>query len=279
MVASDWAGLGFKDLLVAAGIDPRLVKVLRHETFSSGRTPYILWKTQEPEFQVYQSHQSVSRRSDLRYPIWASFVVPPNRETLFVGLYAASLVGPLPDRTICPLEQTERFGESSDLYRLEPLVALSDLVGRLVIDWNAGTRQWIQYASRHRPVQEIRSKSYEPQFPGYLELTENLSELEALPATWRGLLSAASGVYLLTCPKTGEHYVGAAYGSGGFLGRWRGYFGGGHGGNVGLKGRESDYQVTILEVAGSRDSHHDIVKMEDRWKRKLQSRSMGLNRN
>ena len=41
----------------------------------------------------------------------------------------------------------------------------------------------------------------------------------------------------------------------------------------------SDYQVSILEVAGSSASDDDILKMEGRWQSKLQSREMGLNRN
>jgi hypothetical protein len=54
----------------------------------------------------------------------------------------------------------------------------------------------------------------------------------------------------------------------------------GHGSNVGLKSREpSDYQVSILEVAGSSATADDILKMEGRWQTKLQSREMGLNRN
>ncbi len=54
----------------------------------------------------------------------------------------------------------------------------------------------------------------------------------------------------------------------------------GHGGNVALKSREpSDYQVSILEVAGSYANIDDILKMEARWKQKLQSQEMGVNRN
>jgi len=53
-----------------------------------------------------------------------------------------------------------------------------------------------------------------------------------------------------------------------------------HGGNLGLKSRDpSDYQVAILEVAGTAADHKDILSMEGRWQRKLQSREMGLNRN
>jgi len=58
------------------------------------------------------------------------------------------------------------------------------------------------------------------------------------------------------------------------------YFKTGHGGNVGLRSRDpSDYQVAILEVAGSAADHDQILTMEGRWQLKLRSREMGLNRN
>jgi hypothetical protein len=89
-----------------------------------------------------------------------------------------------------------------------------------------------------------------------------------------------SPVYLLTCPRTREQYVGSATGEGGFWQRWLGYFDTGHGENVELKSRKpSDYQIAILEVAGSDASTEDILRMEALWKTKLQSREMGLNRN
>ena len=71
---------------------------------------------------------------------------------------------------------------------------------------------------------------------------------------------------------------GSASGSVGFHGRWLSYARDGHGGNVGLKSRDpSDYQVSILEVVGSLATTDEILKLEDLWKRKLQSREMGLN--
>ncbi|EZP66182.1 hypothetical protein BV97_05766 [Novosphingobium resinovorum] len=54
----------------------------------------------------------------------------------------------------------------------------------------------------------------------------------------------------------------------------------GHGGNLGLKSSEpGDYQVSILEVSGSAATVDEIRSIEQLWKRKLQSREMGLNRN
>jgi hypothetical protein len=93
-------------------------------------------------------------------------------------------------------------------------------------------------------------------------------------------LKAAHGIYLLTCPKTKEQYVGKADGHDGFWGRWQQYVQSGHGGNTGLKSRDSsDYQVSILEVAGTATSANELNQMESLWKAKMQSRAMGLNRN
>jgi hypothetical protein len=92
------------------------------------------------------------------------------------------------------------------------------------------------------------------------------------------VLRVSRGIYLLTCPRTKEQYVGSATGEDGFYGRWREYYETGHGGNVRLKSREpSDYQIAVLEVAGSEQATVDILRAEQRWIRKLQSAEMGLN--
>jgi hypothetical protein len=104
--------------------------------------------------------------------------------------------------------------------------------------------------------------------------------VDRLPKHWTATLQSSRGVYLLTCPRTKEQYVGSATGEKGFWGRWQEYLANGHGGNVVLRSREpSDYQVSILEVAGTALAENDIVKLEQRWKAKLQTRQMGLNGN
>ncbi len=155
------------------------------------------------------------------------------------------------------------------------------LEGCLVIDWGVGTRTWIQRADlQNKPVIEISRKFQEPAFPGFESFIENLSKLEKIPTSWITPLAAAKGIYMLTCPNEKLQYVGSASGEGGFWNRWMEYARTGHGGNVGLRIREpSDYEVSILEVAGSLASHDDILRMEEMWKAKLQSRKMGLNRN
>src|SRR3546814_5137676 len=46
-------------------------------------------------------------------------------------------------------------------------------------------------------------------FPGYTAFIANLSAIEALPSNWLAALRAARGIYLLTCPRTKEQYVGS----------------------------------------------------------------------
>ena len=112
-----------------------------------------------------------------------------------------------------------------------------------------------------------------------MNFISTLSALRNLPKDWITALRSTKGVYVLTCPRTREQYVGSATGQGGFWQRWQEYEQTGHGGNIALKSREpSDYQVSILQVAGTDTTDGDIIAMEERWKRKLQSKEMGLNR-
>lgn len=90
------------------------------------------------------------------------------------------------------------------------------------------------------------------------------------------MLKAGRGIYLLTCPRTGEHYIGSATGQHGFYGRWQEYYTTGHGQNVRLKSRDpSDYRIAVLEVAGSEQATIEILAAEQSWKRKLQGRLNG----
>ena len=100
-------------------------------------------------------------------------------------------------------------------------------------------RSWVQIAAnRAKPIVEMTRLFQEEAFPGYARFLGNLSAIEALPSGWPSALRAARGVYLLTCLRTREQYVGSATGEDGFLGRWAGYERDGHGGNVGLRSRD-----------------------------------------
>jgi hypothetical protein len=275
--------LTFATLLDAAGLSRGNVRLLRHQEnrHAGAPSPYVLWRDFPDRFMAYQETQALSDATVLRAPYWASFVGIPGNETLFVGLFAVEFVGLLPRDRVHPLSGGVEKAGSCHVYRLTPSNDLSQYAGRVWIEWGKGYRAWIQRGDRvPKPIVEVRRSFAENPFPGFAALVLNLSEIGAIPATWATALRATRGIYLLTCPKTREQYVGMASGANGFLGRWSEYFVTGHGGNVGLKSRDpSDYRVSILETVGTATTLEDLLILERRWKDKLQSREMGLNRN
>lgn len=286
MVVENGALLSFNLLLERAEILPREVRLMRHQHVArDGLTPYVLWRDSPAEFERYQSAQRVDRRAYFTGKYWAGFVVPPDNSTLFVGLYRISGFSPVEPDWIDPLMRATatQMGIELDIYRYERVPEFDHLIGRLRVDWGKGARTWAQRADSHsgnKPIIELLKEFREPEFPGFTSFVGNLGGLPSLPSSWATALSAARGIYLLTCPRTREQYVGSACGIGGFWGRWQDYVATGHGGNLALKSRDpSDYQISILEVAGSAASVDDILAMERQWKIKLQSLEMGLNRN
>ena len=203
---------------------------------------------------------------------------------MFSGLYAVgspeASAEPVADAITGELEAAGIL----DLYPATHLSVLTTYEGRLYIDWGGGSsgkRAWVQRAeNQDKLISELHLGAAEEPFPGMLELVRSLSELAYAPPSWIQRLSAAKGVYLLSCPRDGSLYVGSATGEGGFWARWSEYRSNGHGGNVALRSRPpSDFRVSILQVAGSADTKQDIERAEDIWKAKLQSRTLGLNRN
>jgi hypothetical protein len=274
----------FNSLLEQCGIAPETVILLRHQDNRKGvtGTVYDLWCNAPEKLLLYQSWQRLDRKKRFsRATHWASFVATPDKRTVFVGMYGAKYKGLLESDSPHPyVAGTQRAG-SCDVYDLKEEERFTHLAGMLFVDWGDGERAWVQRAEKqNKPITELHLRSKEPPFPGYLHFLRQLSQIEALPRDWNAKLEEVNGVYLLTCPRTKEHYVGSAWGDGGFLARWKEYVRNGHGGNIRLKSREfSDYQVSILEVAGSAAGIEEILAMESRWKAKLQSRAMGLNAN
>jgi hypothetical protein len=273
----------FNTLLHEAGLSLADVRLIRHKDkrATKGRTPYELWRDNRPQFELYQSLQKIRERSKLGVPYWAVFIVNSNDKTMFAGLYAVQYAGLLEEDIPMPHMDGIHKAEKWDRYDLELQDTLRDLIGKLFIDWGSGDRAWIQYANRqNKAVTELREAFQEDPFPGFLELIMPLSKLAKMPKSWKEVLKSSRGIYLLTCPKTKEWYIGKADSKEGFWGRWQNYVKTGHGDNVALKSNDpSDYQFTILEVAGTAATPAEIESREVLWKAKLKTRAMGLNRN
>lgn len=284
MSVADGTGvvLTFNTLLRAAGIDPARVLLIRHRDPKVQRHVYEAAIHGDPAFDDYQRRQGSPRvvASFSKASYLASFVVDHAGESVFVGVwslhgtsdepYVDAFVGMMADDRPATAFRTRRVG-AFDQYR-----------GRLVIEWGDGQRAWVQRAHlRTKPIVEIRRQISEPVFPGFLQFTSRLSEVEALPSTWIAALRSTGGVYLLVHRERAHLYVGSATGGEGFLGRWLTYQNG-HGGNVGMQeieGKAEDYDVSILETAGTGLEDREILRLEANWKQKLASRMHGLNRN
>jgi len=276
--------ISFNALLESGGYDLPGVRLLRHNEPAAvrGRSCYELWRDDRLAFDRYQAEQDTrAHRSFVTATHWASFVGTPEGDTMFAGVYRARYLSPSSKDIIAQTTGVTWPAGSIYLYDLVEEAYLHEYIGRLFISWGSGTRAWLQRGDgKPKPIVEIKRKFTEEDFPGYLEFSSSLTRLPILPAAWKSALSAARGIYVLTCPKTKELYIGSATGSDGFFGRWSDYALDGHGGNIQLKSRDrSDYQVAILETAGSSMSIHQIQILESQWKHKLQTRKMGLNSN
>src|SRR5438309_431404 len=96
-------GLTFNAILDGYGIDPRQVRLLRHQNGAvKGRTLYSLWRDDHPSFIAYQHIQSSQNRSRLTSPFWAAFIVTPAQSNMFVGLYEIERIGECAEGTIDP---------------------------------------------------------------------------------------------------------------------------------------------------------------------------------
>jgi hypothetical protein len=274
----------FNMLLQEAAINPEQVRLLRHQPRVGGKATLDVWRTDRVALEGYQSLQPLAKRAHLARPFWASFIGTWDGRTLFSGLYRVGEPQPVLAPITVPLSGAVEPPGTLDHYPTDRLDLLQPYEGKLYVDWGGGSsgkRAWIQRAeARDKIITELHLGGPERPFPGLMELSTPLSTLATAPPEWIQALSAAQGVYLLTCPRDGGLYVGAAIGEDGFWSRWSDYRANGHGGNVALLEREaSDYVVSILQVAGSADADDVVLAMEERWKNKLQSRHLGLNRN
>lgn len=272
--------LTFNDLLALEGVDCAQVRLVRHQDnrLRPGRM-YEAWRNDRPAFEAYQQVQSKDRFP--RGQVLASFIVTEVRKTVFVGLYEVTGVGTCPDGAVDALIKHDISGHFQ--YDLQLDDRLDSYRDKVVIDWGAGTRSWVQRAANQpKPVIEI-AEQYEPRFPGFREFTRPVDELTTLPHGWQQVLRSVKGVYLLVDLDSGDQYVGSAKGADSLFGRWLSYVDGGDGGDVGLKAAARlgprRYQASVLEVVDANTPDETIEQVESWWKNKLLSRRFGLNRN
>ncbi|WP_186417168.1 DUF3427 domain-containing protein [Bosea sp. CS1GBMeth4] len=181
----------FNDLLLNAGIAPGDVRLLRHHTKPGlgGQSLHDLWKRDRDKFDLYQSTQEAGQPLFRTGKIWASFVSPDRRNSLFVGLYDAEFVETRIVDWKCPYSSdTPGGGKPVDVFKISLRPELSEHIEKLRVVWDPRSiRTWARYAhTAPFPVVGAAKSTRdtdEIELVGKIEdLAENLAHLEAIRA-------------------------------------------------------------------------------------------------
>ncbi len=277
--------MDFADILKLKGLEPKDVRLARHtSTRHTNKGIYSLWRTERDQYDLFCRIQKSKNFGSQKYV--AHFVAIPSGDTLFTGLFSLDSSEPAKQGLIDPLSGEDQGGKIINgdpvvLYNVTKIHDFERYEGKLLIDWGKSFVKWSQIADRTpKLVTEIKKRFSEPAFPGFSKFVCSSTKISVLPETWKSVLSATRGIYILVHVDTGNQYVGSATGENGFIGRWLSYEETGHGGNVLLKTLEKqEFQIGILEVCSSSDTRNDIICREQEWKEKLGSKAYGLNSN
>lgn len=272
------------------------IKIVRHQDSRLQEKGFDMFelaaRTVEgiPLIEWYQSAQGKDVFGTCKRIV--SFYVNREGQTVFLGVYEVKGRRSEPMPAAVPVVIWEG---ANYFYELERDRSFDDLAHRVVIDWGKSYITWHQWLD-DKKVLEVLPSGYLKPFPGYDRVILKFAELchlvkyEAGNREWRHRLSAVDGVYLITDQRSGQQYVGSAYGSsvddGGIWGRWRAYaLSGGKGGNVGLEKllaedpeRSWDFTFSLLQIV-ERGAKTSVQQLEAIWKQKLGSRTHGLNEN
>lgn len=281
--------LNFTDVLEKVGLNPNEVKLIRHT--SSEAFEACCAKGMEREFTAKQ-RPGFSKS----YPYWVTFRADGGTYARLLSCYRVH--GSVPDTPdVCPEGLPDCEAKTYDgkdvIYDLEYLDVLKEYEGKLVIDWGKSVLMWHQKATNEKPIVAIAPKA-KKSFPGFENLILSFNELEEVVKNetdyeqWRVAMSSVYAIYLVIDKKTGEQYVGSAYGDGGLWGRWSEYVAtGGHGNNKlmveHLKDMDSDccdLQFSVLQILSKALADKEVIEQfENRWKEKLLTKDFGLNAN
>jgi len=187
---------------------------------------------------------------------------------------------------------------SGEGYEYETLQArFGALFGRVVIKYHKTMQT--QFPNAKTVMDDLVVKEVLPSiysgfdFPGYDNVTLSYSELKTIlngdyPG-YKNALENQQAVYVLTDTNTGKLYVGSATSKNQMLlSRWKGYIETFHNENEGLKELferegaeyfEKYFKYSIIENFNSKVNTEFVLKREDYWKRVLDTREHGYNRN
>jgi hypothetical protein len=175
-------------------------------------------------------------------------------------------------------------------YEYEQIKEFEKYFGRVIIEYKNKVQTLCRKADsviRDCKVLQILEDTFDDDiFPGYENVSKSWKELENIlnKDTWKTALENQKGIYLITDKSNGKMYVGSAYGDYMIYGRWSTYVKNGHGNNADLRTLDfshikDNFYYSILEIYKSTTPNEIILKRETWWKKILQSRDFGYNKN
>ena len=227
------------------------------------------------------------------YAYWAVFISDKGSYARFYALYrVGNCVPDTPDVAPKDFPHPEWYKGECDYYDLERVESFSEYEQKLLIDWGGAARVWKQRGTNEKPIVALGSAHKKP-FVGYENVVLTYEELKEVIENdvdyeaWHTALSSIYGIYLIVDTKSGQQYVGSAYGNDGLLGRWRCYVETLHGNNAQMKElicyhpeRYQFFQFSILQVLSPALTKDEVIHKESLWKRKLHTYApYGLNKN
>ena len=289
----------FNQLLRDAGLGVTEVAVLFHTPREPAlRRALPWWAAQDARLlNAYQNNHKSREEATLRSRRWAaSFVAVEGTDMVFAGLFeirGAERWSPerfMADPATREVAETAREGtveewarsldpDGRQVFDLRLDERLSDLIGRLVVGRPAG-RAYVRLAENlDLPVLELaRDSRLAPPAPEWRDFILTGSELRNLPHAWAARLSEWRGIYLIVDEADGARYVGSAYGVANLLGRWQAHVAGEKGVTAELRHRDSrNFRFSILERVSPDMPLEDVIRLEQTWMERLDTRRFGLN--
>jgi hypothetical protein len=252
-----------------------------------------------PEWQNWQSNRVFER------PFIVSLIKMDNDQWLFAGVHSTHGCDEVDAQQDRPWDKSAGYSPTLESQKIKPAVRyhtkalpeFSELTGRLIVSYVREARNAYRNAetiSEQLLVSELMPRPLDVEvFPGFTRVLLPKWKLDIIVkneiVSWKAALGSVSGVYLITDALTGQHYIGSAYGEGGFWARWKTYSETGHGFNKILqallieKGVDyaRNFQFAILETADSSAGKDQVLERESHWKNVLFSREShgGYNAN
>ena len=280
------SSLYLSDIINRTGLNLNRIKLIRHSLNQD------LFRCCYEKGFLKEYTQIQSENFSRGYDYWLVFIGGQGTSAKLIAFYKVVTSEPIsPEMMPKGYPAAEMFYTEDYCYTLENVDILDDLIDRLIIDWGKGTLSWHQKATNEKPVLAIQENAgitfsgFENVLLTYNELKEIVEDSVRF-ADWHTALSSIYAIYLIVDRKTGEQYIGSAYGKGGLLQRWSAYVSTKHGGNKMMKevicrhpDRYQYFQFSILQILPKTITEDEVIQLESLYKKKLMTTTFGMNAN